>query len=122
MLAARTILTALTIAATLAVPAFANDDFSTVSTKSEFLQIVNGKNLKFSGASIQLASNGTINGKAYGKTVSGTWQWKGNYFCRSIMWGSRDLGPNCEVVKIDGNTLRFITDHGKGKRADMSLH
>ena len=121
MTAARTLLTALAIALTCASPGAAKAGFVPVKTKTEFLKIISGKNLKYSGASIHLSKAGTIRGKAYGKKVSGTWQWKGGLFCRSIIWGSRDLGPNCEVVKIDGNTLRFITDHGKGKRADMSL-
>ncbi len=121
MKAARNIITALTIVTALAAPAAAQAGFTPVTTKTEFLKIISGKNLKYSGASIHLSSAGQIKGKAYGKQVTGTWQWKGGYFCRSIMWGSRDLGPNCEVVKVDGNILRFITDHGKGKRADMSL-
>ncbi len=121
MTAARKILTALTLTAALAAPAAAQAGFQPVTTKSEFLKLVNGKNLKYSGASIHLSAAGKIQGRAYGKKVSGTWQWKGGFFCRSIMWGSRDLGPNCEAVKVDGSVLRFITDHGKGKRADMSL-
>lgn len=121
MKAARTILATLALTAALTAPAAAQVGFQPVTSKSEFLQLIAGKNLKYSGASIHLTAGGKIKGQAYGKTVSGTWQWKGGFFCRSIMWGSRDLGPNCEVVKVDGSTLRFITDHGKGKRADMSL-
>ncbi|MEM9581531.1 MAG: dihydrodipicolinate reductase [Pseudomonadota bacterium] len=121
MTALRNFLTTLTIASAIALPATAKAGFVPVKTKTEFLKIIQGKNLKYSGASIHLSKAGKIIGRAYGKKVSGTWQWKGNMFCRSIIWGSRDLGPNCEVVKVDGKTLRFITDHGKGKRADMSL-
>jgi hypothetical protein len=32
-----------------------------------------------------------------------------------------DLGPNCQAVRVQGNTLRFISDLGAGQFADLNL-
>ena len=40
---------------------------------------------------------------------------------RASYYGNRDLGPNCQAVKVRGNTLRFISDRGEGIYADLKL-
>jgi hypothetical protein len=53
--------------------------------------------------------------------VRGAWRWNGDYFCRSLYWGEMDLGPNCQAVRLKGDTIRFISDEGTGQFADLYL-
>lgn len=95
--------------------------FDKVKSKSEFMQIVQGKNLTIMGISVNVQPNGAIGGKAYGRPVKGEWRWSDGYFCRDLSWGDMDLGPNCQEVKVDGNTIRFQSDKGTGRYADLRI-
>jgi hypothetical protein len=53
--------------------------------------------------------------------VRGEWTWRDGFFCRTLVWGERDLGPNCQVVERRGERLRFIADQGGGPYADFRL-
>ena len=42
-------------------------------------------------------------------------QWSDDgYFCRDLYFGEESLGPNCQLVEINGSTLRFTSDKGDG--------
>ncbi len=47
--------------------------------------------------------------------------WIGRFFCRTLLWGARELKYNCQQVTFDGNRLRFISDKGKGQSASFAL-
>ena len=53
--------------------------------------------------------------------VSGAWRWQQGYFCRDLYFGSDDLGFNCQMVTVNGSTIRFIADQGQGEHADFRL-
>jgi hypothetical protein len=53
--------------------------------------------------------------------VTGDWQWTDGYFCRTLFYGERDLGPNCQEVKVQGATVRFTSDKGQGIYAELTL-
>jgi len=55
------------------------------------------------------------------RDVRGAWKWSGDYFCRNLYWGSMELGSNCQAVRRNGGTLRFISDQGAGRQADLYL-
>lgn len=104
----------------LALPAHA-DGFSQISDRDTFVSLVNGKELTRVGIKLTVSPNGAITGRAMGYDVTGSWTWNAGYFCRDLYWGGDDLGANCQAVKVQGNTLRFISDKGTGDSADLRL-
>lgn len=103
----------------LAAPAFA--EFQQITDKSQFMQLVDGKTLTRPLVKLQVLPNGSISGKGAAWPVSGQWQWKGGYLCRSLEWGGDDLGYNCQEVKVKGTTMRITSDKGAGQSADFRL-
>jgi hypothetical protein len=95
--------------------------FEKVSNKSDFMNIVEGKDLRLTGIKLNVMSDGEIVGRAFGAEVSGEWQWQGEYFCRTLYWGKRDLGQNCQEVSVQGDKIRFKSDRGAGRYADLTL-
>ncbi len=105
---------------TLATPAMAQA-FDRVSEKDDFVGLVAGKALTRFGVSLNVTPEGKIVGRAFGQPVTGAWRWQDGLFCRDLFFGSRDLGPNCQVVARRGSTLRFIADEGSGDHADLRI-
>ncbi len=111
---------ALTIAASDATAS----DFARVSDQSEFLGYLSGKNLsnRLYGLTLTVSSDGTIEGRAAGYDVSGSWSWQDGYFCRQMDWGGREIPYNCQLVEIrNGNEMRFTVDRGEGDSASFKL-
>jgi hypothetical protein len=97
------------------------EGFAQISEKSAFLSLVDGRKLTRFGIKLNVTRDGSIEGYAFGRDVSGAWRWKSGYFCRDLYWGQMDLGANCQAVKLQGRTLRFISDRGTGRFADLKL-
>lgn len=104
----------------LAIPAMA-DGFSQITDRDQFMSLVEGRDLTRMGIEVVVTPDGDIRGRAFGRDVSGAWQWDGAYFCRDLYWGERNLGSNCQAVERDGNTLRFTSDQGEGRHADLYI-
>lgn len=104
----------------LAAPAGA-EGFSQISEKGTFVSLVEGRQLSRMGIKLDVTRDGRIKGRAFGRDVTGAWQWQAGYFCRDLYWGQMDLGPNCQAVKVQGRTMRFISDRGTGRYADLQL-
>ncbi|HMO07312.1 MAG TPA: dihydrodipicolinate reductase [Paracoccaceae bacterium] len=102
----------------LAAPAQA---FDRIASKTDFVGLVSGKALTRMGITLTVLPDGRIEGRAFGRPVKGDWRWQGSLFCRDLSFGSQNLGPNCQVVQRDGDTLRFIADEGRGQYADLRL-
>jgi hypothetical protein len=114
---------ALCAALAIAAPApVLAENFATVSEREQFVRIVAGRALTRLGISVDVTATGQIGGRAFGYPVSGVWQWSDGYFCRDLYWGSDHLGPNCQVVRVRGDTIRFIADRGQGQSADLTLN
>ena len=111
---------ATTLAVTFAAPAMANE-FVRVAEQEDFLALVSGNNLTRFGISLIVTADGVIAGSAFGQDVTGDWVWDDGYFCRNLFFGDSDLGPNCQVVLVNGTTMRFIADKGEGEWADLDL-
>ena len=101
--------------------ATASEKFQTVRDQNTFLSVVSDKALKRFGISLEVTPSGEIKGRAFGTPVTGAWRWENGYFCRDLFYGSRDLGPNCQLVLVRGDTVRFIADEGQGQYADLKL-
>lgn len=99
----------------------ASAELQVVKDQSAFLNLVKGRDLTRLGITLQVSENGEITGRAFGKQVSGAWQWNDSYFCRSLFWGEQDLGNNCQQVAMDGGDIRFTSDRGAGKHANFGL-
>lgn len=108
------------LAFVFSTPAIAQD-FRPIAAKTDFVKAVRGKTLTRFGITLNVSTGGRIAGSAFGRSVSGGWTWKGGFFCRDLYWGERDLGYNCQQVKLNGRTIRFISDRGTGIHADLKL-
>lgn len=106
----------------LILPATAGaESFAKVGDKSRFVNLVQNKQLHYPGIKLTVKPDGTIVGRALGRDVRGGWSWKAGYFCRDLYWGQREIGYNCQEVRVNGNKLRFTSDKGKGRFADLVL-
>ncbi len=108
------------LACGFALPANA-DGFSKISDRGTFVSLMDGRQLTRIGIKLNVTPDGQIKGRAMGYDVTGSWAWKGGYFCRDLFWGGDDLGTNCQAVKVQGNTVRFISDKGTGEFADLRI-
>ncbi|UWR11116.1 dihydrodipicolinate reductase [Sulfitobacter mediterraneus] len=103
----------------LAGPAIA--DFQKVSSRAEFVALVDGKTLSRPLVRLQVSSDGRISGRGATWDINGRWQWKGGYLCRSLEWGGDDLGYNCQEVRVNGQRMRITSDRGTGDSAEFKL-
>lgn len=95
--------------------------FEKVSSRDDFISALGDKSLTRFGITVDVTPTGDIVGRAFGRDVSGDWQWQNGFFCRSLFWGERNLGDNCQEVRINGDTVRFTSDQGAGEYADLRL-
>ena len=93
----------------------------TITNRSDFENLVINKKLERFLISLSLTSDGNIEGSAAGRNVTGDWDWIDGFFCRTLLWGKRELKYNCQQVIFDGKRLRFISDRGKGQSASFAL-
>lgn len=107
-------------AALIAAPA-AGQAFEKIETRDRFIEATSGRDMTRFGISVAVTPTGDIRGRAFGYPVTGAWQWQDGFFCRDLFWGQDNLGANCQAVRISGNTIRFISDQGTGRSADLTL-
>ncbi|MFK7763495.1 MAG: dihydrodipicolinate reductase [Roseobacter sp.] len=96
-------------------------EFSTVNDESNFLKLVEGKELKRPFVNIEVSPGGDISGYGAAWPVTGNWTWNDGYFCRELFWGGDPLGYNCQQVMASGDRIRFTSDKGSGDSADFRL-
>ena len=94
---------------------------TTITNRSVFENLVIDKKLERFLISLSLFNDGKIKGSAAGRDVTGDWDWKDGFFCRTLLWGARELKYNCQLVTFDGRRLRFIADQGKGQSASFAI-
>jgi hypothetical protein len=120
--AKRALAIAAAIVTMLASPvAIAAQPFDVVQSRDTFVSLVQGKELRRFGIRLTVTPDGTIQGRAFGTPVTGQWAWDNGYFCRDLFLGEDDLGFNCQLVQVNGETLRFTSDQGQGIYADLTL-
>ena len=93
----------------------------TVSSRSDFEDLITNKKLERFLISLSVTKDGKIKGSAAARSVTGDWDWIDDFFCRSMLWGAREIKYNCQKVTFDGRRLRFISDQGKGQSASFAL-
>ena len=105
----------------LASPVFA-DGYQRVDGRDRFLSVVKDRDLTRLGIRVQVTDRGQIIGRAFGRSVSGAWLWRDGYFCRDLYWGGSELDlGNCQLVEVNGNSVRFTSDKGAGESAALRL-
>ncbi|MEM6481876.1 MAG: dihydrodipicolinate reductase [Pseudomonadota bacterium] len=107
-------------AALLATPVSA-EQFNKIDERDDFVTLIRDQKLTRFGIRLTVTPSGKIVGRAFGRDVSGAWEWRAGYFCRDLYWGQRDLGANCQEVKVQGERMRFTSDRGTGQFADLYL-
>lgn len=107
----------------LSMPLPAMADFAPVTSRDEFLSIIEGRELRLGLFSIRLnvKPDGTIEGSAMGWGVTGTWDWQDGYFCREMDWSGQTIPFNCQLVEVREDRVRFTVDKGAGDEATFSL-
>ena len=105
----------------LAAPAAA-DNFQRIEERERFLAVVEDRDLTRFAITVKVTGEGDIVGRAFGRNVTGDWEWRSGYFCRSILWGERDIGDNCQKVEVRDGTVRFTSDFGTGQFADLKIN
>lgn len=97
--------------------------FEPITEKAAFVETIEGRELRIGlyGLSLRLSKNGGIEGQAMGADITGSWTWQDGYFCRRMMWSTREIPYNCQLVEMRGNKLRFTTDKGAGASASFDL-
>ncbi len=119
VLAASLLATGLLTSGILARDALA--DFVPVQHEADFRALVEGRDLIRFGIRLQVLPDGRITGRGFGTRVSGTWEWRNGYFCRTLEFGESGEPLNCQLVLQQGDRLRFIADAGEGDQADFQL-
>ncbi|MDS9948384.1 MAG: dihydrodipicolinate reductase [Planktomarina sp.] len=91
--------------------------------RSTLLDVVSEKVLilRLFGIKLKIMEDGRIEGKAMGRDVVGDWEWQDGFFCRSMFWGERDIGYNCQEVSINNKKIKFISDRGLGASAKFLI-
>ncbi len=108
----------------LAASPVAADTLKRIADRDTFVGLVKDRSLQIALFRINLKvyETGQIAGRAWGRDVRGDWKWSDDgYFCRNLYWGSEEVGPNCQLVELNGNSLRFTSDRGAGQSADLRL-
>lgn len=114
-------LKAASLAVALLAPAAAPADVVQVTSRSEFVRLVDGRTLSTLGVRLRVSPAGQITGSAWGRQVSGTWRWQDGYFCREMTFGDKPIAADCQVVTREGDRLRFIAQRGEGQQASLTL-
>lgn len=98
------------------------EGFERIKEERSFASLMKDRDLKRFGIRIQVQDNGQIQGRAFGQSVTGAWDWSGGFFCRDLFLGGKELDVgNCQLVEVLGNTIRFTSDKGRGDSADLRI-
>jgi len=104
-----------------AAPALASD-FQRVQERESFVSLIKDRELTRLGIRLTVSQDGDIKGRAFGKDISGGWEWNEGYFCRDLYADGDALDiKNCQTVEVRGDTLRFTSDRGAGDSANLNL-
>lgn len=93
-----------------------------ITSREGFVDAVEGRQLSRLGITLVVSPTGQIGGRAFGRKVSGSWEWQAGWFCRTLAWGNQSWPYNCQLVQIDGNRITFTADKGRGDRAQLTIN
>jgi hypothetical protein len=113
--------TLLAVLMSLPLPALA--DFVPVTSREDFVALVDGRELRLGLFQIRLnvGGDGSITGSAMGWDVAGRWEWQDGYFCREMDWSGEPIPWNCQLVEVRDQKIRFTVDKGAGDEATFNI-
>ena len=97
------------------------EQFVQVTDEAQFLDLIEGRELRRFGIRLEVTPSGEIEGRGFGYRVTGDWEWRDAYFCRNMAYGSNAIPYNCQVVAVRGDEMRFVSDQGAGDFADFTM-
>ncbi len=108
---------AVTVSTTLA----SAEEYKQITKKAEFAKTAIDKKLVANWGWMRAGSDGRVSGVSDGSSISGTWKWKGPYYCRDIRFGDTKTGYGCLSVYVSGDNIVLILDKGKGMQVPMKI-
>jgi alpha-acetolactate decarboxylase len=85
-----------------------------VTTKEEYLKKGADNYYGDAGGKSIATHDGIIKGIFGGQQLTGTWDWEGEYFCRTSMLGKMDLGSDCIQIDVTEDKMRLVLNKGTG--------
>lgn len=89
------------------------ESFKRIKTENQFKQLVVGKKLRFDKNYVTIKKNGHWSGKFWGEKLSGVWEWKNGYWCRTIKKNS--YPADCQTWSHRGKEFKLTREKGKGR-------
>ena len=100
----------------------AADAFKRVTTSEQFKAAVAGRRLVAGRAYYVIHANGAFSGRSpNGAKVSGTWTWRGQYFCRRGTIGNETLADDCQKAFVSRHRLRLVRNRGRGSTVELRI-
>lgn len=97
-------------------------NFKRIKTEANFRALVVDRKLTSDDAGWMIVkSDGKTEGHILGQKFNAAWVWNKRMYCRNAVLGKKQLGTDCQVVKISGKTVQFIRKYGKGGTGEMKL-
>ncbi len=90
------------------------EKWTRLKTKNDYLKYGADNYYGEAGGMSVATSDGKIKGEFAGQQLSGTWEWKDTYFCRTSNLGDLDLGYNCIAIDVTNTKMRLTLDKGTG--------
>lgn len=113
-------MSAVLFVACAAVPAtLSAQDFKWIKTEAEFKSLVVGNKLWIEQNHVTVRANGSLTGKFGGQRLRGVWEWRGDYWCRTLT--THATNTDCQKWETDGTVFRATRAKGKGRSFVYSL-
>lgn len=84
-----------------------------IATREAFVNTAAGRTVANADTSVTITRDGRITGITHGNTISGTWEWRDGFWCRTITQPVV-TDEDCQVWIVEGNRLTVIRDRGTG--------
>ena len=88
-------------------------EFRQIKTEAEFRKLVVGKKITLGDNHFTVRRNGSLKGNFGGNALKGAWQWRGEYWCRTLTTHTKNT--DCQLWEVSGKQIRATRDKGKGK-------
>jgi hypothetical protein len=95
--------------------------FKQVKTEKEFREQIVDRKLLGEVGWMRVKSDGKTEGHILNQKFRAAWVWANKMYCRNAVLGKRDLGTDCQVVKLSGDQVQFIREYGKGDTGQMRI-
>ena len=89
------------------------DNWTRITTKDTFLEVVRGKRLSTDTGTARIRPNGRGSGTTANGDYKLTWVWDQGRYCRVFRFGDNPpSGTICALIDVDGNKIRFTNVNG----------